>query len=112
MFSEQLFAGRPKLTGGLTNEKELLLLCPEKFKSCNIWSSYADFLFLIGGNIANWSWKSTNTQIQDYQLYYFKSLLRTHTLQYKERKAIAGWMLSEMLSEVPIFIPIEQPNKL
>ncbi|HSV95251.1 MAG TPA: hypothetical protein VLH94_04780 [Spirochaetia bacterium] len=49
-----LFSGIPQPFGGLSNEKELVGLCPREFQNDNPWSSYASKLFCRGGSISNW----------------------------------------------------------
>lgn len=108
MSNKQLFAGQPELLGGLTNEVELAILCPEEFKNNNPWSDYAMKLFYHGGNIANWKWKSDDTATRRHQRGCFSGLLGTFALPHQDKTAVAGWMLSEMLSEVPEHVPYEE----
>jgi hypothetical protein len=96
-----LFAGKPEMLGGLTNEKELAKKCPKEFQQDNPWSNYAMKLFYNGGNIKNWKWKSDDDGIKEKQFACFYGLLGTFGLRHEDKKAIAGWMLSEMLQEVP-----------
>ena len=105
MSNEQLFSGEPGILGGLSNEEELAKVCPEEFKNDNPWSQYAMQLFYRGGNIANWSWKIEDKSIRWRQLCCFKNLLGTFGLPHEDKKAVAGWMLSEMLSKVPEHVP-------
>lgn len=100
-----LFAGERQLFGGLSNECELAKLCPPEFKRGNPWSSYASRVFFGGADIANWKWKSTDEAERRHQGGMLHSLLGTFGLKHEEKEAVAGWMLSEMLTEVPEYIP-------
>jgi hypothetical protein len=111
MSNERLFAGQPGILGGLSNEDELAGLCPEEFKNKNPWSDYAMKLFYRGGNIANWKWKSNYGSARRHQRGCFSGLLGTFSLPYQAKTAVAGWMLSEMLSEVPEYVPDEETKK-
>lgn len=108
MSNDKLFAGKPQLFGGLSNERELAEVCPDEFKSGNVWSSYAMKLFFCGGNIGNWEWKSDDKEICKHQMGCFNGLLGTFDLRHQDKEAVAGWMLSEMLTEVPEYIPVEE----
>jgi len=107
MSQEILFAGEPEMFGGLTNENELSKECPEEFKQNNPWSDYAMKLFFSGGNIKNWKWKSDDDEVKGRQFACFCGLLGTFGLPHGYKKAIVGWMLSEMLQEVPEHIAEE-----
>lgn len=100
----ELFSGHPLPFGGLSNEEDLVKKCPEDFKRRNTWSAYAMELFYRGGNIANWKWKSEDQNQQHHQLGCFRGLLRTYNIEHEEKEAVAGWMLSEMLMEVPQYV--------
>ena len=96
-----LFAGQPQVLGGLSNEDELARACPVEFKNRNPWSNYAMRLFYSGGNIANWKWKSNDEAERSRQMGCLHGLLGTFGLPHEDKGAVAGWMLSEMLAEVP-----------
>lgn len=100
-----LFAGKPQLFGGLSNECELAEACPAEFKRGNPWSSYARRVFFGGANIANWKWKSSDEAERRHQKACFQALLGTFDLKHQDKEAVAGWMLSEMLTEVPEYVP-------
>lgn len=102
-----LFSGTPEPFGGLTNEHELVKRCPEDFKGANLWSSYASKVFFLGADIQNWGWKSADKEIQKRQLGCLKGLLSTYGIAHEDKEAVAGWMLSEMLTEVPEYLPPE-----
>lgn len=101
MPQELLFSGNPEPLGGLTNEDELAEACPKEFQQDNPWSDYASKLFFLGGNIKNWKWKSEDKQVKNRQFACFRGLLGTFGLPHENKEAVAGWMLSEMLTEVP-----------
>ncbi len=102
-----LFTGKPEPFGGLSNERELAKQCPPEFKKTNKWSDAAMRLFFSGGNIAHWKWKSEDPEERKKQKQCFTSVLGTFDLKHEDKEAVAGWMLSEMLSEVPSHIPAE-----
>ena len=105
MSKELLFEGEPELLGGLSNEDELDGLCPKEFRRRNRWSEYASKLFFCGANISNWKWKSENDEEKRKQLNCFSGLLSSFSISHQGKEAVAGWMLSEMLSEVPEHLP-------
>jgi hypothetical protein len=111
MSNERLFAGHPGILGGLSNEDELAKLCPKEFEKNNPWSDYAMKLFFCGGNIANWKWKTDDTVTRRHQRDCFSGLLGTFELSHNDKTAVAGWMLSEMLAEVPAYVPNEETAK-
>jgi hypothetical protein len=96
---EDLFSGKPGL--GLSNERELAKICPKEFWEDSPWSAYAMKLFYNGGDIGNWKWKTGDESRQDKQFACFQALLGTFRLSHEDKEAVAGWMLSEMLTEVP-----------
>jgi hypothetical protein len=98
---KELFSGQSMLLGGLTNEKELIKLCPEKFKYRNPWSDYATQLFFKGGSISDWKWKTSNQSEKEQQLEFLQGILSSLFISQEDKEAIAGWMLSEMLIDVP-----------
>lgn len=100
-----LFAGRPEFLGGLTNEEELAKACPGQFRDDNSWSNYTMQLFFRGGTVSNWEWKSDDKAERTRQFNCFHGLLGTFGLSQADKEAVAGWMLSEMLKEVPEYIP-------
>lgn len=110
MSSKILFSGKlyPLNTGGISNEKELVSMCPAEFKEKdNVWSNYARMLFCRGADIKNWQWNTEDEEIRTSRFAYLRGILRADDLEIEDRKAVAGWMLSEMLTEVPEYIPAE-----
>jgi len=106
--NNMLFKGGPSIFGGLSNEMELQKECPEEFKKhwySNKWCKAASKLFFNGGSISHWVWKTTDENIINHQLECFKALLTGFELSHEDKEAIAGWMLSEMLTEVPKHVP-------
>lgn len=98
----QLFAGQPGLLGGLSNEEELAGACPSEFRKYNPWSEYAMQLFYRGADISDWKWKSENESERKWQSLCFNALLATFGVSHRDKEVVAGWMLSEMLTEVPV----------
>ena len=107
-----LFSGKPGFFGGLSNEAELAQACPKEFKTSNPWSDYARRLFYTGGNIANWQWKSEDEDERNHQRACFNGFLGTFGVSTQDKYAVSGWMLSEMLTEVPEYLaPVEKKKK-
>jgi hypothetical protein len=107
MSQKLLFSGNPEPFGGVSNEDELAKACPKDFQHDNPWSNYAMELFYSGGNIKNWKWKSEDKEVKNKQFACFHGLLGTFGLRHEDKEAVAGWMLSEMLEEVPVHIAKE-----
>jgi len=105
MPNDHLFDGEPKPFGGLSNENELVSLCPDEFKKDNPWSDIAMKLFFLGGNIKHWKFKSDDVAVCRRQFACFKGLISTFGISHEDKEAVAGWMLSEMLQEVPEYVP-------
>lgn len=110
MANEVLFSGRhlPLPPGGLSNEKELIDCCPSEFKLHNPWSTLAMRLYFEGGHFRDhWKFKEKDADICRTQLMCLEALLDDFYGGYsspEDRAAIGGWMLSEMLEELPVFI--------
>lgn len=103
----KLFSGNPGFLGGLSNEDELAVLCPAEFKKDNPWSKYTMTIFYQGANIGNWDWKSDDEEARHKQLGCLKGILGSF-VSTEDKEAVAGWMLSEMLSKVPEYLPPEK----
>ena len=99
--TEILFSGAPSFLGGLSNEEELVKCCPKDFMQRNEWSDYAMQIFFAGGSCKDWKWKFNDEGVRKQQLACFKGLLGTFGIKHEHKEAVAGWMLSEMLTEVP-----------
>jgi hypothetical protein len=102
---EKLFSGEPELLGGLSNEEELVESCPEQFKRGNPWSHLASNLFFGGGRIKHWKWKTNDPEVKKRQMGCFNGLMGTFGIGHEDKEAVAGWMLSEMLAELPDYVP-------
>lgn len=104
--NSKLFSGTEELLGGLSNEEELVGLCPEEFKKRdNPWTRLASNLFHDGGNISHWKWKRDKEK--DNELSCLRGILGSFGVSHKDKEAIAGWMLSEMLIELPEYKPLK-----
>jgi hypothetical protein len=62
-------------------------------------------LFFQGGSFANWKWKSGDLTERRRQSTCFIGFLGTFGVSNHHKEAVAGWMLSEMLIEVPEHVP-------
>jgi len=105
---EILFSGEPGFFGALSNERELVNACPAWFKWDNDWSVYVARLLFHGGQTTNWKWKSSNEAERRHQDACFQAILNTYCLSHDEKRAVAGWMLSEMVVRVPEYIPAKK----
>ncbi|MFA5098617.1 MAG: hypothetical protein WC461_00115 [Candidatus Paceibacterota bacterium] len=105
---ENLFSGEHISHGGLSNAGELADICPAVFQNDNSWSRYARKLFYLGGNITGWKWKLNDEEKQRHQFICFQAILVSFKLGIEARWGVAGWMLSEMLSELPTHVPIKK----
>jgi len=104
----KLFSGKPEIGGGLSNEQELVKICPKNFKKewhHNKWCDAAMTIFFSGGKIGHWKWRSQDEEEKKHQLLCFRSLISGWGLPHEDKTAVAGWMLSEMLIEIPTHIP-------
>ena len=107
---EELFSGEAMPLGGLSNEEELVKLCPREFyEPSNPWSTLGMKIFHKGAVISNWKWKSDDLEVKEDQAACLHGLLGTYNIGHHDKRAVAGWMLSEMLSEVPEHI-VPQPD--
>lgn len=98
---QQLFAGKSTFAG-LSNEDYLAQICPIHFRDNwmkNVWCNAAEEIFFNGADVKTWKWQDEDQKIQ--QLIKFKALLGGFGLPHESKIAVAGWMLSEMLKEVP-----------
>lgn len=107
--SKILFEGEAMLSG-LSNERELAKACPEKFKKHwmnDPWCKMAMNIFYCGGVINHWKWRTKEMAVFKKQFGCFRALLSGFGLSHEDKIAVAGWMLSEMLTEVPAHIKVE-----
>lgn len=99
-----LFSGKPQVFGGLSNELELEEVCPSEFREENSWSDYASKIFFMGADISKWKWRETDPEERKKKLQCFDGLLGSFGISHEGKEAVAGWMLSVMLEEVPEWI--------
>ncbi len=117
MMKEEMFSGELSQTGPikrLSNHEELAASCPEQFKDYNDpWTSYIlDFFLDPDHDTSKWKWKTDNRVVRESQRERFMCVLKSLALTMEDRNCVSGWMLSEMLSEVPSHIPAEAVNFL
>jgi hypothetical protein len=111
MEESKLFAGHRLLFGGLSNEADLAKELPVEFKLGNAWSSLAMGIFYNGCDTSNWKWKSPDPKVRKHQMDCFNGLLQSFEIDHFVKGPVAGWMLSEMLVEVPERIPLPEKEK-
>lgn len=112
-FNEFMFGGEwigTAEAGGLSNETWLRKNCPEEFyDTANPWTAYTAGHFDMGSTIVrDWVWRDFNDDAKaDFtarivRFNCFTWVLSSPRLSVETRAAIAGWMLSNMLSVVPV----------
>jgi hypothetical protein len=111
MEEDRLFAGHRLIFGGLSNEEELAKKCPSEFKNGNAWSGLAMAIFYNGCDRSNWKWKSPDSAVCEHQFACFYGLLTSFDIGHRDKESVAGWMLSEMLAEVPDRLPLPDEPK-
>jgi len=79
------------------NESMLVEECPVEFRGDNPWSNYVD----RGGSVENWKWKSDDKTKRTRQMDCLMAINDHSSLSNENKRAVMGWMLSEMLTEVP-----------
>jgi len=102
--------------GGQTNVKELAELCPQEFKErSNLWKGHAIWLKCKDDSYIyylarDWVWKSEDRSVRSRQLSCLLNLVNTKNdmISRNDISAVVGWMLSEMLNEVPNIVPTTQ----
>jgi len=100
--ADELFLGTPSRFGGLSNEDDLAANTPAEFrKSSNPWTKAANTCFFLGADTRLWKWRTTEPEDRLEQLACFKAALSGWDLSHEQKEALCGWMLSEMLTEVP-----------
>ncbi len=105
MNQSSLFSGELLRPGGLSNESQLVIACPQEFfEPGNPWSSCANSYILQGrSTMRGWKWKTNDQKVRIQQALCLEEMVCGSSLDREYRQAIAGWMLSEMLREVPGF---------
>lgn len=97
-----LFSGTAKVFGGVTNEAELDKTCPGEFRDPrNPWNAYVRYLLEPGSNKRASKFKSNNLEEINKQIGLFKAIIRSFDLSRESKIAVASWMLSEILEEIP-----------
>lgn len=99
----ELFAGKPGFLGGLSNEQDLVRYIPEKFKTWhgNDWTRFAENIFFRGEDMSKWVWRSNDLEERKRQRACLRAALGGWDLPHEQKVMLCGWMLSEMLTEVP-----------
>ena len=90
--------------------KELVALCPPEFYSPNPWSDFVEEVYTgfdrsMTPDSSAWFWKQSDRKEQEVQKLRFFRLLASALILYKDKMALAGFMLSLMLQETPPYIP-------
>lgn len=100
----ELFSGSPGFLGGLSNERELARYMPDRFRvgwNTDPWCKVAANVFYLGANITGWKFKTTDKKERQRQVSCLSGALGGFDLKHEEKMGLCGWMLSEMLTEVP-----------
>ena len=100
---EFLFTGELLRPKGLSNEGTLAIECPQEFfDPDNPWSSCAASYILKGRtDLRGWKWKTNDQQTRIQQVLRLEEIVSGSSLDADHQRAVAGWMLSEMLRQVP-----------
>jgi hypothetical protein len=99
--SEVLFGGKINLL----DMNQALRDCPAEFKNGSDWSTYVGKC-INGLHTADWKWKIPSGDERGIWLGRLAFLLYSPKFRIEDRICIGGWMLSEMLKEIP-----EYPKK-
>ena len=100
MANDILFSGQISLSG-LSNWQEIVEATPPEFTCTNEWSEYAMNLFYSGGSMKGWKFRTTDSIERARQAMYLQALLGDFRPAHEDKEAAAGWMLSQILTEVP-----------
>jgi len=104
--TEMLFSSTVK-DGVLKKERELAGMCPIEFMDDdNPWAQYVMKIATEGGDTGNWKWLTDDEDAREIQFGHFCFLIGASHLSHNELKGLAGWMLSNMLEEVPEYVPV------
>ncbi len=98
--STVLFSGSVLGFGGLSNEKDLVIACPEDFKKGNRWTHLAG-LFVSGEKKPALKWVSNDEAERNRQWDCFRAIIGSFDLSFEDKIAVAGWMLSVITTETP-----------
>ena len=101
--SQLLFSGEI-LIGRLSNENQLVKTCPKHFRTewlTDEWCKTAQDMFFKGSDTSKWAWKTNDKEERSKQIQCLHLTLSSYDQQHEDKIAVAGWMLSEMLTEVP-----------
>lgn len=97
----QLFSGPSVPQRELTEEEKLAAKCSEEFRSYdNEWTTYIAHGSYFGFHETTWKWKSDEQSREDQRKRLY-SVLESRYLTNREKHSTAGWLLSQMLMEVP-----------
>ncbi|PCI90521.1 hypothetical protein COB18_00325 [Candidatus Kaiserbacteria bacterium] len=100
--NKTFFEGTRLAFGGLSNEDQLLDICPPNFEdSGNPWRKVAEKFRLEKEGTDHWEWKTGDEDERQKQMIYFEALSAAVHLSGIDRDILMSWMLSEMLAEIP-----------
>jgi len=93
--------------GVLSNERRLVHMCPDEFMDDdNPWAQYVMKIATEGCDVSSWKWLTDDEDAREIQFGHFCFLLGASHLSHNELKGLAGWMLFNMLEEIPEYIPV------
>jgi|GEM_PF-1678797 len=95
--SEILFKGKINFD----DVKQILEKCPDVFKGDSPWTAFVANLIRVGSADTH-SWKFRKKE-HNVCLIRLILLLGNKGIRFEERAYIGGWMLSEMLEEIPAY---------
>ena len=103
MIVENIFQGKSKIFGGVTDIEMLIKSCPKDFYKKNLWSNFVNIIIYRDCYDQNqWDWKSTDRNVQQKQFCYLSGLINAK-ISIENKLAITGWYLSNILKSVPEF---------
>ncbi len=82
-------------------KKSLQEFVRKNLEGSSPWKKYASRIFFRGCKTGNWKWKPNSNIVRENQMNCLNGILSGFELSHQDKESVAGWMLSEMLEEVP-----------
>jgi hypothetical protein len=92
--------------GGIPNYKEVVEACPKEFYDSNGWSNAAMRIFSNGmseKDAEQVEFKTDDVEVAKAQFAYMQAWLGSFSPPHEVKRAVCGWLLSEMLTGCPQF---------
>ena len=93
-------------------EEALRQQCPPPrfFEVHNPWVIVATKVYVQGAVIEEWKWRKISPYDRSMVFGLFHLLGSSKTLEPQIKCAIGGWILSDLLEEIPVHIPVQKTN--